>query len=200
MEMSTLPLFPNLAYPLLAVVVLVLLVPRVAPALGAVGRPAAYFFLIAVLGLFVAQALGLARWTYPFVDWTMYTRADFDSATWVVELERESGVREARGRLLPHRGMENRALYWRAYLLAHTHVSPDTAVSPDARADALARLTEFFQAVDLAEGRALGPGRDRLQGASLVKCDALGALGVGREGLACDPDTRIRIELGRGTP
>jgi hypothetical protein len=61
--------------------------------LAAVGRPAAYFALISLAGLLVAQTYLPDRSLYPYSSWTMYTDAAPSRAAWAFQAVRASGER-----------------------------------------------------------------------------------------------------------
>lgn len=187
--------------PLLAIYVLAAAVfaaaerQRLSSTIARAGRPAAYFVVLSVCGLLVAQTYVPSGSLYPFAAWTMYTERAPERSTWRVEFVRASGAREVIpvARVLP--GPEPRAA------MRHITVAAwrlETA-SDEARDEKLNELEELLEAV--AELDARRHSSDAVTQIEIERCRIEGDPPWNRRSFVCGPffvhDVRSTVHADR---
>lgn len=83
--------------------------------LARVGRPVAYFWVLAAGGLLAAQLLLPGRSLYPFAAWTMYSDPAPQRATWGIFLFDQKQRPHLLPHLWSHRGLDTRAAMGAVY-------------------------------------------------------------------------------------
>lgn len=168
-------------YLLLTVVFVFVERRRLGRTLARVGRPGAYFAVVSVCALLIAQTHRMGSSLYPYTSWMMYTHPAPSGWSWRVEFVRASGAREVIpvAKVMP--GPNPRAAM-RLITSAAARLEGAGEKGRAARREELESLLEGVAALD-----ALRHAEDPVERIEIQRCRIEGGPPWGRESFACDP-------------